>query len=247
MLENKIALITGGHHSLGLAISKEFAKNNYDLIITYYQNQDAAIETKEKLEQEYNINVTIQKVDLSNIEDLQRFIENIKKYNIQINCLINNAALTIEEEFSNKKIEDFNKILTVNTIAPYYLAKELNTLMPDNSSIINIASTNGIDTYSPITLEYDASKSALISVTHNLALELGPNIRVNVIAPGWINTNSTKDMNPIYREQETNKIIVKRFAEPEEIAKVVYFVGSEDASYINNSVIRVDGGSYVTK
>ena len=116
-------------------------------------------------------------------------------------------------------------------------------LKEKSGCIINISSTNGIDTMYPYSLDYDASKAGVISLTKNLAKEYAPFIHVNSIAPGWVNTEMNKELDADYIKEEEENILLHRFGEPEEIANVVAFLASEDASYINGSVIRVDGGS----
>ena len=111
-----------------------------------------------------------------------------------------------------------------------------------NGAIINVSSTNGLETYYEYSLDYDASKAGLISLTHNLSNYLAPYIRVNAVAPGWVNTEMNKELDSCYIKEECDKIYLKRFAEPKEVAKVIYFLASDDASYINNEVLRVDGG-----
>lgn len=113
-----------------------------------------------------------------------------------------------------------------------------------SGAIINISSTNGLNTYYPTSVDYDASKSGLISLTYDSAVQFAPYVRVNCVAPGWVNTEMNKELSEDFVEEETERILVKRFAEPEEIAKVVAFLASEDASYVNSTVIKVDGGWY---
>ena len=109
-------------------------------------------------------------------------------------------------------------------------------------SIINVSSTNAIDTYYEYSLDYDASKAALISLTHNLAKYYAPYIRVNAVAPGWVDTDMNKNLSLDYIKKECEDIYLKRFGKPEEIAKAIYFLASDNASYITGEVLRVDGG-----
>ena len=136
------------------------------------------------------------------------------------------------------------KILEVNLVGTFLMCKYFGDIMYENKSgnIINISSTNGIDTYYEYSLDYDASKAGVINLTHNIASHYAPYIRVNTICSGWINTDMNKNMDIDFKRQEENKILLKRFADPKEIANTIYFVTSDDASYINDSVIRIDGG-----
>lgn len=170
--------------------------------------------------------------------------ETIKTFK-KIDVLVNNAGIAIDTTIEDKTVENFQKIINTNLIGPFIVSKYVGEYMmkEKNGKIINISSTNGIDTYYEYSLDYDASKAALISLTHNLALHFAPYINVNAVAPGWINTEMNKNLDKEYIDQEKEKILLKRFAQPEEIAEVVYFLSTENAKYINNETIRVDGGT----
>ena len=114
----------------------------------------------------------------------------------------------------------------------------------EKGKIINISSTNAIDTYYPESCDYDASKAGVISLTHNLAKEFAPYINVNCICPGWVKTDMNKDLSVDQINKEKKKILLGRFAEVEEISRIVLFIASNKASYINDTIIRVDGGKY---
>ena len=136
-------------------------------------------------------------------------------------------------------MENFRRILDVNLIGTFLVSKYASKIM-NNGVIINISSTNGIDTTYPESLDYDASKAGVISLTHNLATEFAPNIRVNAVCPGWVNTEMNKELDDDFIKEETNKIKLGRFADPKEIADAVYNISI--STYINDSLIRVDGG-----
>ena len=162
----------------------------------------------------------------------------------KVDCLINNAGIAIDTLFEDKTVQNFRKIIDVNLIGTFLVSKYIGSLMlkEKRGTIINVSSTNAIDTYYPYSLDYDASKAGVISLTHNLARQFAPYIRVNCVAPGWINTEMNKELAGEFIEEENKKILLERFSEPYEIANVIAFLASDEASYINGSVIRVDGG-----
>ena len=243
---NQIVLITGGTRGIGEAIVKEFAKQGYNIVINYVKSTEKAKKLKEELEKTYNVKVLTIRANLSNESEIKRLVdESINKFG-RIDVLVNNAGIVIDKEFEDRTVEDFRKTLEINLIAPFLLTKLIGKemLKQKSGSIINISSTNGIDTYYPISVDYDASKSALINLTYNSAVQFSPYVRVNCIAPGWVNTEMNKELPEDLIKDETDKILLKRFAEPEEIAKVVTFLASKEASFINSTVIKVDGGLY---
>ena len=241
---NKVALITGGSKGIGRAISERFAKEGYNLIINYKEKVDIAEKLKNELEEKFSINVMLIRADLSNEESINQLVEDVIKAYGSIDVLVNNAGIAIDKEFEYRNVEDWENTLKVNLIAPFLLSKLIGQNMFDNKkgTIINISSTNGINTYYPTSIDYDASKAGLINLTHNLAIQFAPYVRVNCVAPGWVNTEMNKELPKDFINDETQKILLKRFAEPSEIANVVYFLASEDASFINSEVVKVDGG-----
>lgn len=242
---NKVVLITGASRGIGRSCAKCFAKNGYNIIINYLNSKEDAENLKEELEKKYNIECLTIKADVSNEQEVKTMVEeSITKFK-KIDCLVNNASIAIDTIFEDKTKETFNKTLDINLIGTFLVTKYVSKYMKQNKDgcIINISSTNGIDTNYPFSMEYDASKAGVISLTKNLSVELAPYIRVNSVAPGWVNTDMNKDLSQEFREEETKKILLNRFAEDYEIAKVVYFLSTQDASYINGTTIKVDGGS----
>lgn len=242
---NKVALITGASRGIGKACAIEFAKHNYNVVINYVLNDNAAEQLKSFIVENYDVDVMLCKSDVSDEEKVKEMINDIINHFGKIDVLVNNAGIAIDTTFEDKIVENFRKILDVNLIGPFIVSKEVGKYMlkEKKGSIVNVSSTNGIDTYYTYSLDYDASKAGLISLTHNLSLEFSPYVRVNAVAPGWVNTEMNKELDKDYIKEECENIYLKRFAEPQEIAKAIYFLASDDASYINNEVLRVDGGS----
>lgn len=239
----KTVIVTGGTKGLGKAIAKVFALHNYNLILTYLHDDASALQTKKELEQ-FNSKVMIVKSDVSDEQEVIKLLDSVKSKFESIDVLINNAGIAIDTTLDDKTVDNFKKILDTNLIGPFLTSKYIGRFMFNQGygKIINISSTNAIDTYYKESLDYDASKAGLNSLTLNFADIYAPVINVNAIACGWINTEMNKDMDQEFKDKEESKILLNRFAEPEEIANVVYFLTTKEACYINGSIIRVDGG-----
>ena len=238
----KTVLITGASRGIGAAIAQEFAKAGYNIVINYLNSQECEEILKRTILEKYDVDVLTVKVDVSDEGQVKEMVKEVIDTFGSVDILVNNAGISIDTLVEDKKIEDFERILKVNLVGPFICARECAKVMKDGSSIINISSENAIDKYYPCGLDYDASKAGLLSLTKNLAVEYSPRIRVNAIAPGWVNTEMNKNLDKEYIEEECKKILLDRFAEPKEIASVAVFLASDKASYINGSIIRVDGG-----
>lgn len=242
-MKRKTVLVTGSSIGLGSAIIEKYASNNYNVVITYNNNKDEALKLNEKIKK-YNVDSLVVKCDISNENDIENMKNAIINKFEKLDILINNASISNDTLVSDKTKENFMRILEVNLVGTFLVSRIFGDLMYKNKkgTIINIGSTNGIDTYYEYSLDYDSSKAGVINLTHNLANYYSPYINVNCVCPGWINTPMNKDMGSDFRKNEENKILLNRFAESNEIASLVYFLGTEEASYINDSIIRIDGG-----
>ncbi len=242
---NKVVLITGGAKGIGKAIALELAKNNYDIVINYLTSHKEAMELKETIIQNYGVQCLAIKADISLENEVDHMITTIESKLHGVDILINNAAIDLSNLFHLKNAEDFRRTLDVNVVGAFNCSQRVykHMLEKEYGRIINISSTNGINTYYPMCIDYDASKAALISLTHNLAFEFAPYIHVNCIAPGFIGTENELDgYDEEFLKQEQEKIMVNRYGQPEEVAYLVKFLISDEANFINNTIIRIDGG-----
>ena len=245
-MSNVVALVTGGSRGIGKATILEFAKAGVNVVINYNKHAMLAEAVKDEILNKYDVEVMCIKADISREEEVEEMVNQIIDRFGKIDILVNNAGICYDSLFMDKSVNNFKKILDVNLIGTYLCSKYVGRVMLDRGSgkIINIASTNAIDTYYPESCDYDASKAGVISLTHNMAREFAPHILVNCICPGWVKTDMSEGLSYEQIEEEKEKILVKRFADPSEIAKVVVFLASSKASYINDAIIRVDGGRF---
>lgn len=242
--KNKVVWITGASSGIGETTAYEFAKKGANIILHYYTQEQKAFKMKQVLEEQYQRNVLLVQGDISKEDDVYQMIQKALNHFETIDILVNNAGIAYDDDFFEKEIDIVRRVTDVNMIGTYLMCKEVGKIFKKQGygNIINITSTNGINTPYPESTDYDMSKAAIISLTHNVAHLLSPNCRVNAIAPGWVNTPMNENLNPSFKETEENKILLHRFADPQEIANVIIFLASDQASYINDTIIRVDGG-----
>ena len=242
MFKDKIVLVTGSSRSLGAQIIKDFAKEGATVIINYNKSKEQAMTLKEDLENNYQKEVLSIKCDITNEEEVQNMANQIVNKYEKIDILINNAGICNDSLFEDKTKENFLKVLETNVVGTYLVTKYIGKHIKENGKIINIASDNGLNNGYPESCDYDASKAGVISLTHNMAKFYAPKINVNCICPGWIDTDMNKDLTQEQKDEIEKGILLNRFATKEEISNVVLFLSSDKASYINDSIITVNGG-----
>lgn len=239
----RCVFVTGSSNGIGSEIIKKFAKCGYNVIISYFSDEVSAFRLEDEVRKKYNVDTLVIKLDLSDEDSIKDAVFLIKAKFMCIDVLVNNASICMDSFFDMKTKDNFMKILEVNLVGSFLVSKYVSELIKDNGSIINISSTNGIDSYYVESLDYDASKAGVISLTHNLANYFDGRIRVNCVCPGWvIDTKMNMEIDEEFIKKECRKILLNRFAKKDEIASLVYFLSSDEASYINDSVIKIDGG-----
>lgn len=220
-------LVTGGARGLGLAISLYYLKMGHSVVVNYNNSGDLAL----KLKSEYGDRVSIVKADVSNEDDVKRMFDALGKLDV----VVNNAGIAKDSDPMEKSAEEFLEVIKVNLLGTFLVSKYAVNHV-DKGCIVNISSTNALDTYYPESMDYDASKAGVISLTHNFSLYLKDrNIRVNVVCPDWIDTDMNLEMDEEYKKS------LGVFLKPEEVAKVVYDVSIDES--INDAVIRVGDNS----
>lgn len=244
-LEGKVALVTGSTSSLGSEIIRILAKEGTNVVIHYHNKKEEAYALEQEIKNKYNIDTYVIKCDITNENEVENMINKIIEKYQKIDILVNNSAYTKDTPYEEKTSTTFKKILDVNIIGTFLVTKYVGRTMLKNKQgkIINISSNNPINCYYPESIDYDASKAGIISMTKNMALYYKPYINVNCICPGWIDTDINKNLDTTFKKEEENKIYLHRFAKTEEIANVVAFLASDKASYINNTIIKIDGGT----
>jgi len=242
---SKTVFITGSSRGIGACAARLFHNNGYNVVINYNNSEKEAFALANELES--ITEVLVVKCDVSKEQEVVNMVNVAVKRFGRIDVLINNAGISIDKLFAEKTPEDFRRTFDTNVIGAFMVSKLVGEIMAGNrwGRIINISSTNGINTYFPMCADYDASKAAINSLTHNLAVQFAPYVNVNAIAPGFIGTeNELSAMDEEFIDYEKEKIMVKRIGTVEDVANLALFLASDNASFINNEIIRIDGGTY---
>lgn len=243
---DKTVLITGASRGIGKFTALHLAQKGYNIAFCYNSSKEKA---EDVLKQINSIGAKgfMVKCDISNEEEVKNMVNQVILTFGKIDILINNASVCFDSLFYDKKTSDFKKTMEVNILGTFLVSKYAGENMIQNKygKIVNISSTNGINTYYPMCIDYDASKAGIISLSHNLAIQFAPFVNVNCIAPGFIATESEiSGMDEDFIKLEEDKILLKRAGTEQDIANLIEFLISDKASYINSSVIRIDGGMY---
>ena len=220
-------LVTGGARGLGLAISLYYLKMGHSVVVNYNNSDEMAL----KLKSEYGDRISIVKADVSNEDDVKRMFDALGKLDV----VVNNAGIAKDSDPMEKSAEEFLEVIKVNLLGTFLVSKYAVNHV-DKGCIVNISSTNALDTYYPESMDYDASKAGVISLTHNFSLYLKDRgIRVNVVCPDWIDTDMNLEMDEEYKKS------LDVFLKPEDVARVVYDVSIDES--VNDAVIRVGDNS----
>ena len=243
LLENKVALITGGGRGIGRSICESFAENGCNVAFTYNNSKEAAENLVEELKK-YDVKVKSYKSDASDHDKSVELIDNVISDFERIDVLVNNAGITKDNLLMRMSPSDFKDVVNVNLGSVFNLTKSSIRifLKQKEGSIINISSIVGVKGNAGQS-NYAASKAGIIGFSKSIALELGSrNIRCNVVAPGFIETDMTDSLSDDVLEKWKESIPLKRSGKPNDVGNACVFLASDLSSYITGQVLQVDGG-----
>ncbi len=243
MLTGKNAIITGGNRGIGKSIAQAFCQQGANVLIVYRSNDEECQKTMEELAQ-FGTKVESYKGDVGDPKTAKEAVEQCKKNWGTVDILVNNAGMVKDKLLLKMKEEDFTSVIDANLNGAFYFLKEAAKIMMKQKSgnIINLSSVSGLYG-NPAQVNYSASKAGIIGMTKSAAKELGRrNIRVNAIAPGFIETDMTALLSTEQKESASKNIPLGRLGQPEDIGKTALFLASSDSGYITGQIIEVSGG-----
>lgn len=239
----KTVLITGASRGIGRATAEKFAQNGYNVIINYNKNEKKALSLEKELAK-YDVRTLTIKADIADEKQIKNMINVAQKTFGKIDVLVNNAGISLSKQIQDYKLAEIQKLFNINTIGSIIVTREVSKLMihEQYGKIINVSSIWG-KVGGSMESVYSASKGAIISLTLALAKELAPSgINVNCVCPGVIETDMMKNYSNETKEELKNVTPLNRLGKAEDIANAIYFLASEDASFVTGQIFTIDGG-----
>lgn len=235
----KTVLITGASRGIGAAIALEFAKNNYNVVISYNSSKCEGEKVKEYIEKNYKVKCLMVKCDISSEIEVSHMVDLSLKEFGNIDVLINNASVSMDNDIMSKSKDEFLRVVEVNLVGTFLVTREVIKKCNVNT-IVNISSTDSTSTYSKLNIDYSCSKAGvnILSKTFSLCY---PDIKICTIMPNWVNSETVLSMNSDYLEEEMKRIGQKKLIDKEYVARKTYEV-VVDKFIKNGDIIRIDEG-----
>jgi 3-oxoacyl-[acyl-carrier protein] reductase len=243
ILSGKVAIITGGTRGIGRAITLALCKEGADCAFTYASRKDLAESLTKEIE-DMGRRVISAQVDVRDYEGTKDFVDSVKEAFGRLDILINNAGITRDKSLFMMSREEWAEVIDTDLTGVFNMTRAciITLLKQKSGNIVNISSSSGLHPL-PGQTNYAAAKAGIIGFTKALAKEVAPyNIRVNAIAPGFVETDMTAALSENYKQKLLNTIPAGRFGKPEEIARIVLFLCSDDSRYLTGQTIEIDGG-----
>ncbi len=240
------ALVTGASQGIGACIAKRLAKDGFDIAVNYYPSEGDKAKAAEVAEEcrALGVKAEIFPADVSKMADCEAMVKAVKETFGTIEALVNNAGITKDKLLARMSEDEYDAVIAVNQKSVFNMLKHTCPIMMKQKfgRIVNVASVAGLYG-NPGQINYSASKAAMIGMTKTIAKEYGKkNITCNAVAPGLIRTPMTDVLSDELKARMLEVVAMKRYGEPEEIASVVSFLVSDDASYVTGQVIEISGG-----
>lgn len=243
MEESKTVFVTGASRGIGKEVALRFAEKGYNVVINYTSSKTNVEELKSEFESK-GVKTLIMQADVTNKDAIEELVKKAIEEFGSIDVLVNNAGITRDNLLMRMSEEEFDKVIEVNLKGTYIVTKAVIKYMMKKrkGSIINLSSVVGV-VGNAGQCNYASSKAGIIGFTKSVAKELASrNIRANAVAPGFIETDMTAVLSDEVKENIYNQIPLKRMGTTKEVANLIYFLGSEESSYITGQVINIDGG-----
>lgn len=236
----KLVLITGGTKGIGKAVALCLAKAGYDLILTYASDYSAAESSKKEIEAGSDSNVRLLQADITDDKTIDLIDGYLEKESIILDSIVFNAGLTCRDSFESISFESWNKVFYANVHFPVFLLQRIVNRIAKGGSVVFTGSLMGIEPHS-VSLAYGVTKSAVHSLVKNLVKFLAPySLRVNAVAPGFVDTEWQKTKPAEIRRNIERKVSLERFCEPAEVAEVYKML--IENNYFNGEIVVIDGG-----